>query len=332
MNRKANISQEDKNKAYKFLGALILLYLGNKMISAIRKNASDNQMDTSPEAGQAVTLRQAINPSGNWWMRRFDGTNKEAIFNIAGDIKDMDKVKNHFKAQTEGGDLYEELQAALSPDEYQKFLSLASKGKTGSWYYADKQPDKVPANNWVITKLPANVRSSPENINYMRIWDSNIVKKAVPKGMILGISTGNFKYDETNKVLFVEFYTFTVKHGKQTYFVAKSQIELVPDAEKKKREAQAKIPLQVIEGVFENSQPEENISSQKIVITIRPCTVFNENFQEMGSAKKNIIIGYPVMTLDTGKGKYIKVKTIQGLLRWISADSATVRDNPELNT
>jgi hypothetical protein len=332
MNRKINISQEDKNKAYKFLGAVILLYLGNKMISAIRKNASDNQMDTSPEAGQAVTLRQAINPSGNWWMRRFDGTDKEAIWSIAGDIKDMDKVKNHFKAQTEGGDLYEELQAALSPDEYQKFLSLASKGKTGSWYYADKQPDKVPANNWVITKLPANVRSSPENIHYLRIWNENIVKKAVPKGMILGISTGKFKYDEANKVLFVEFYTFTVKHGKQIYYVAKSQVELVPDAEKKKKELQSKIPLQVIEGVFESTEPQESTRSLKIVITTDPCYVFNENFEKMGIVRRNVTIGYPIMTLDTGKEKYIKVKTIQGLLRWISADSATVRDNPELNT
>jgi hypothetical protein len=332
MNRRINISQEDKNKAYKFVGALILLYLGNKMISAIRKNASDNQMDTSPEAGQAITLRQAINPSGNWWMRRFDGTNKEAIWTIAGDIKDMDKVKNHFKAQTEGGDLYEELQAALSPDEYQKFLSLASKGKTGSWYYTDKQPEKVPANNWVITKLPANVRSSPENIHYLRIWNGNIVKKAVPKGMILGISTGKFKYDEANKVLFVEFYTFTVKHGKQTYYVAKSQVELVPDAEKKKREVQGKIPLQVIEGIFDNTEPQENTRSLKIVITTDPCYVFNENFEKIGITKANVIVGYPIMTLDTGKSKYIKVKTIQGLLRWISADKATIRDNPELNT
>lgn len=332
MNRKINISQEDKNKAYKFLGALILLYLGNKVVSAIRKNVSDNQMDASPEAGQAVTLRQAINPSGNWWMRRLDGTNKEAIFSIAGDIKDMDKVKNHFKAQTEGGDLYEELQAALSPDEYQKFLSLASKGKTGSWYYADKQPDKVPANNWVITKLPANVRSSPENIHYLRIWNENIVKKAVPKGMILGISTGKFKYDEANKVLFVEFYTFTVKHGKQTYYVAKSQIELIPDAEKKKRELQSKIPLQVIEGVFENTDSQDNTISPKIVVATSTTSVFNENFEKIGIVKRNVIMGFPVMELNTGKGTYIKIKTIQGLLRWISADEATIRDNPELKT
>jgi hypothetical protein len=327
MKRGINISQQDKNKAYKLIGALILLYLGNKVYASIRKNASDNQMDTSPEAGQAITLRQAINPSGNWWMRRFDGTNKEAIFSIASELKDMDAVKNHFKAQTEGGDLYEELQAALSPDEYQKFLSLASKGKTGSWYYTTKQPEKVPSNNWVITKLPANVRSSPENIHYLRIWDSNIVKKAVPKGMILGVSTGNFKYDEANKVLFIEFYTFTLKHGKQTYFVAKSQVELVPDAEKKKREKQGKIPLQVIEGVFGNVDNKETFSLQKVVITNQPCIVFNENFEKTGMAPRNVILGYPVMTLDTGKGKYIKVKTIQGLLRWISADTATVRDN-----
>ena len=334
MNKKVNISQEDKNKLYKIFGVLVLLYLGNKVIAGIRKNASDNQMDTSPEAGQAITLRQAINPSGNWWMRRFDGTDKEAIFNIAGDIKDMDKVKNHFRAQTEGGDLYEELQAALSPDEYQKFLALASKGKTGSWYYSDKQPDKVPANNWVITKLPANVRSSPENIHYLRIWNGNIVKKAVPKGMILGISTGKFKYDEANKVLFIEFYTYTVKHGKQIYYVAKSQVELVSDTEKKKREKESKIPLQVIEGVFdtfsnsENDLNNENNSEQKIVITTQSCTVFDENFQKIGTVKKNVIMGSPVMELNTGKGIYLKIKTIQGLLRWISADAATIRDNP----
>lgn len=328
MKRKVNISQKDKDTAYKFIGALILLYLGNKMIASIRKNTSDNQMDTSPEAGQAVTLRQAVNPSGNWWMRRFDGTDKAAIFNIASEIKDMDSVKNHFRAQTDGGDLYEELQAALSPDEYQKFLALASKGKTGSWYYTDKQPEKVPVNHWVITKLPANVRTSPENIHYLRIWNGNIVKKAVPKGMILGISTGKFKYDEANKVVFIEFYTFTTKKGRQTYYVAKSQVELVPDAEKKKREKQSKIPLQVIEGVFENVSKGGDLSIDKIVVTTSITTVYNENFVKTGMAPRNIILGHLIMTLDTGKGKYLKIKTIQGLLRWISADTATIRDNP----
>lgn len=328
MKRKVNISQKDKDTAYKFIGALILLYLGNKMIASIRKNTSDNQMDTSPEAGQAVTLRQAVNPSGNWWMRRFDGTDKAAIFNIAFEIKDMDSVKNHFRAQTDGGDLYEELQAALSPDEYQKFLALASKGKTGSWYYTDKQPEKVPANHWVITKLPANVRTSPENIHYLRIWNGNIVKKAVPKGMILGISTGKFKYDEANKVVFIEFYTFTTKKGRQTYYVAKSQVELVPDAEKKKREKQSKIPLQVIEGVFEKVSKGGDLSTDKIVVTTSITTVYNENFVKTGMAPRNIILGHLIMTLDTGKGKYLKIKTIQGLLRWISADTATIRDNP----
>ncbi|HWY10521.1 MAG TPA: hypothetical protein VN026_04295, partial [Bacteroidia bacterium] len=242
-------------------------------------------------------------------------------------------VKNNFKALTDGGDLFEELQAGLSPEEYQKFLSLVSKGKTGSWYYADKKPDKVPANNWVITTAPANVRSSPKNIHYLRIWDSNIVKKAVPKGMILGVSTGKFKYDEAGKVLYIEFYTFTLKHGKQNYFVAKSQIELVPDAEKKKREKQGKIPLQVLEGILgEEDAPEENISSERIVVTNGTATIFNEKFEKTGTAPKNVILGYPVMILDAGDRKYIKVKTIQGLLRWISADMATIRDNPELKT
>ncbi len=304
-------------------GTVFLFFLGKEAISKFKKGGSEADMDTDPSSGQAVGLRQAINPSGFWWMRKFDTTDKEAIFKLASEITDLDSVAKHFKDQTEGSDLYDELQGEISPEDYQKFLSLASKGKTGSYYYAPKS-DKVPANKWVITTSDANVRKTAR-YEWQHAFKNNIVK-LVPKGKIIGASTGKFSYDEINKVLFIEFWTLTTKGEKKTYYVAKSQVELISGDEKKKREKQGKIPLEVLEGITGENEIDQIEEPKQEVVTTSVCLVYDESFKQTGIAPKNIILGFPIMTLDTGKGNFIKIRTVQGLVRWIKAELAVVRD------
>jgi hypothetical protein len=313
-----NIRQKDKKTILKIIGGIILFVVGKKAIEAINKNSSEGAMDTDPAAGQAASIKQALNPSGFRWLRHIDGTDKEAILALAPQITDLDAVTTHFKHISDGDDMYEMLQGALSPEDYQKFLSLITKGKTGSWYYAPKSEKNVPANYWVISTAPVNIRSSPKNVHYLRIWDSNIVRKAVPKGKILGVTTGNFKYDEAGKVLFIEIFTHT-KHGRDTYYVAKSQVEIISSAEKKKREQQGiKYPLELLDGISDNN-------SKKLIIANSNCPVYDEQFIQRGTASKRTILGFLIMELNTGRGKFIQIRTIQGLLRWIPADKATVR-------
>jgi hypothetical protein len=54
--------------------------------------------------------------------------------------------------------------------------------------------------------------------------------------------------------------------------------------------------------------------------------VFSKEFKKLGTATRGTVIGTPLMTMDTGKGKYIQVRTIQGLIRWVRADQVTIKD------
>lgn len=297
-------------------GTIALLFFGNKAFAKARKNSAEKDMDTNVSSGHAASLKQAMNPTGFRWMRFIDGTDKEAIMQLATQITNLDEVNEKYKGMTEGGSVYDDLEGSLSPAEFQKFLSLASKGKTGSYYYAPKS-DKVPFNHWVITTAEANVRSTPKYI-WQRAFKNNIVKLA-PKGYKLGASTGKFAYDEQGKVLFIEFWTFTSKGVKKTYYVAKSQIEFVSIAELAKREKQGKIPLQVIEGLGgDEAEPQQE------VISTDTAVIYDEKFNQVGLTTKNIIMGFPIMSLNTGKGTFIQFQTVQGAKRWIRAESAEI--------
>lgn len=320
--RQMKLSQ-DKNwdGGLKVVATIALLLFGDKLLANARKKKVESEMDTNPAAGQAASLNQAMNPWGFKLAWYFDGTDKDAIFRIASQITNLDDVATAYKGIT-GDSVYDDLESSLSPDEYQKFLSITTKNKVGSWYFAPKS-DKVPFNHWVITTADANVRNSPKyytKMDFLKFKLSNVVLLA-PRGMKLGASTGKYTYDEKNKILFVEFWTFTTKGQKKTFFVAKSQIEFVSQAELAKREKQGKIPLQIIEGLegAENEPQQEVISTETTI-------VYDENFNQIGLTAKDITMGFPIMTLNTGKGNYIKFQTIQGAKRWIRAESAKIID------
>lgn len=297
-------------KAGLSLGAyFVLKELYIKMV----KGNTEQQMDTNPASVQAAAMIAAFNPSGFAWLRAVDGTKVDAIMTLAPQINNLDEVSARYSALTEGRNLYDDLEAELSADDLQKFYSLASKGKTGSWYYA-KESTNVPANYWVFTSSDANVRKAP-------VKARNNVVKLVTKGKILGATTGKFAYDEKNRILFIEFWTLMQKENKRvTYFVAKSQVELVSNADKLARDKkQGKTPLELIEGIGGIDQKQE-------VVTTSSAMIYDEKFKQVGIVAKNTIVGFPLMTLDTGKGKHIQLKTVQGLIRWLRADQAQIRD------
>ncbi|MDP2385683.1 MAG: hypothetical protein Q8M29_04890 [Bacteroidota bacterium] len=305
-----------KDLLIKVGAGLVLVWFGKKFFDKLKKDTTESQVENNPSVGQAQGLRQAMNPSGNVWMMSFDTTSTDAVFAIAKEITDIEGVRKAYK-NLYNSSLYEDLQAELSATDYQKFLSLATKGKAGSQNYAPKRSDINP-NYWVITTAEANIRSTA--VKESKYKPGNNIVKLASKGKIVGISTGKFVYDESNDVNFVEFWTLTSKKEKKTYFVAKSQIELVDHKTKLARDKQGAIPLEVLEGIGD-----EALQKQE-VISISVADIYTENFQPIGKAPKGVIIGFPILTLDTGRGKYIKVKTVQGLIRWIKAEKAVIKD------
>lgn len=295
------------------VGLAVALFLVGK--SALAKKATDNaddQIDTNPAAGQARALNSAMNPSGIEWMRQIDTTNTDAIYAIAPQITSLDDVKKFYKAQTAGRVLHEDLIKELSAEGYDKFLALATKGKSGSPKYSTTRTD-IPVNRWVVTKAEANIRKTPKKQSSL-LPNNNIVKVA-PKANSIGITTGRYAFDESNDVTFIEFWTLGAKDSLKHYFyVALSQVELLTKAQKDEREKIAKLPYFLLAGLSGiEDQPQIQL------VSLRNTVVLDEQFRAIMIAPQNVIIGFPLLTLDTGKGKYTKLKTVQGFIRWVKS-------------
>lgn len=301
------------DKLLKVGAAAILFFIGKKMLDKKAEDSADSQIDKNPAAGQARMLNAAMNPSGFNWMRTFDGTSADAIYMIAPQITDLDAVKDFYKAQTQGRVLHEDLINELGAEGYDKFLTLATKGKSGSPKYSTIRKD-IPANLWIVTLADANIRKTAKKES--KFLPNNNIVKLVSKGKSIGITTGKYAYDESNDVTFIEFFTLGVKDKIKHYFyVAKSQVELLNKAEKDKREKTAKIPFELLAGLSDVAD-----SPQMQVVCIRPTMIYTEQFAPIQLLPKNIIIGFPLLTLDTGKGQYIKVQTVQGFIRWVKQE------------
>lgn len=313
-----NIPEGTTDKLIKLGAAVALFFIGKKMLANKAQDNADGQIDNNPAAGQARALNAAMNPSGFDWMRTFDGTSKDAIYAIAPQITNLDGVKDFYKAQTQGRVLHEDLINELGAEGYDQFLSLATKGKSGSVKYSTVRTD-IPANLWIVTSADANIRRTAKKES--KLLPNNNIVKVVSKNKSIGITTGKYAYDASNDVTFIEFFTIGVKDKAKHYFyVAKSQVVLLNKAEKEKREKTEKIPFEILAGLSGNTD-EQQIQ----IVTIRPTMVYDEQFKSLQIIPKHIIIGFPLLTLDTGKGQFIKVQTVQGTIRWIKAQDTTTQ-------
>ena len=311
-----NVPDGTIDKLIKIGAGVALFFIGKKMLKNKAEDSADSQIDKKPSAGQARALNAAMNPSGVDWMRTFDTTNTDAIYSIAPQITNLDEVKDFYKAQTQGRVLHEDLINELGAEGYDKFLALATKGKSGSPKYSTTRTD-IPPNLWVLLSSDANIRITAKKESPYA--PNNNIVKLVSKGKSVGITTGKYAYDEPNDVTFIEFWTLGAKGTDKHYFyVAKSQVELLTKAQKDAREKTGKLPYELLAGTMDEPQTQ--------IISIRTTTIFAEDFQPINTIPPNIIIGFPQMTLTTDKGTFIKLKTVQGFIRWVKQED-TITQN-----
>lgn len=321
-NPKINIPEGAGTKLAKAAIVVGLFFVGKKLIKDAAKNSADQSLDTNPSAGQARSLNAAMNPSGVSWMRSFDGTDDDTIYSIGEQITDLDKVQDFYKAQTSGRILFDDLTSEIGADGLQKFLALASKGKTGDKKFAKVRTD-IPTNKWVITTADANIRKTPKKES--NLLPFNNIVRTVPKGRAIGVSTGKFAFDEPNNVTFIEFFTLAAKAGtnaKVYFYVAKSQVEFLTIAERNEREKKTgTITMEILAGIEPISE-----SMQTQAVSVRAAIVYDENLKELLIAPRNIIIGFPMMTLNTGKGIFIKIQTVEGKIRWVESKDVRIEN------
>lgn len=287
----------------------IAFYLLKKYTDDQKRKGAEALTDENVSVRLAQLLRQALNPSGNGWMVDLDGTNEDLIKSTASQITDLKEVAKWYESQYQES-LYARLQKELSPEDYQKFLNLIQK-KDGNNGNPPKRND-IPANYWVLSEKETNARSQPKKDSPYNPF-TNIIKTFAPE-KIIGISTGRYAYDTDNDVLFVELWAYNKKQKKIFFYVAKSQVSFISEAEKKKREAKGKkLQFDILDGLGKI----ETSNHEKVIVSLKAITIYNEKFEEVGKAPANILLGFPIMNLKTAKGNWQQFETVQGLKRWV---------------
>lgn len=114
---------------------LVVLMLSRKVIQNAVANLKENNFDNNigkTKKGKSINLiaesyRNAMNPSGISWLMWSDGTDEEAILNLAPDtagvLNDVNKAyKNKY-----GTSLVDDLQGELSSSDFQKWQQIVTK-------------------------------------------------------------------------------------------------------------------------------------------------------------------------------------------------------------
>jgi hypothetical protein len=319
------------------IGGFILYKLIKKIIAGAQKSSTEKLADDSPEVRQAMALRSAVNPSGASWMKSFDTTNVSAVFETAKQIKNLDEVASSYKKLYQD-DLLLDLQKELSTTDYQKFLTLVSANPAKS---GGSAPVTFAAKSQlVVAKTDVYLRTSPDASYHGAVYEfasknKNIIRKAKP-GEFLGYATGKQSFDVKNNVKFIEVGYLVKKEDlpaslkayagkKYTYWVSSSSsyVDIFPYYKNMwdkypatQKETSYKKPLDyygAVAGI-----------SNKMIVTIRPTKVLDEAFKKPLAVPPQTLLGEYQGSLDTGKTRYFKFRTVDKTLRWVLSQDVRI--------
>ncbi len=335
------ISKEQQQKILRGLMIAGGLYLGYRVTSKAIKNMRSRNTsvlaDQSPEVRQAMGLRSAMNPSGVSWLMWSDGTNEDAIAQIASQITNLDAVATAYR-NLYGKELIQDLQGELSTDKFNAFLQTISNNRinnsSGSSSNSTSSSGAYTApQRMIVAKRSVFVRTSPD-ASYHGAWyevgeNKNIYKTASP-GEFIGFATGKQHFDSKNNVKFIEV-AFRVGAGAPGSLASKvgqsmllwvsassnyvaqftSESSLAQAYPNARNQLSYMLP---IPGLGWLSAPGSRI------ITTQPAMVLGEKFEPVSQVPGEVLLGYPVISLDGNSMHYTLVRTLEGTDRWINSN------------
>jgi hypothetical protein len=113
----------------------------SRSIKAFRARNTSALADERPEVRQAMGLRSAMNPSGISWLMWSDGSNENAIAQIASQIQDLDTVATAYRSLY-SDDLLKDLQKELSTELFNAFLQCRTSHVLRSIWYGIKSSQR----------------------------------------------------------------------------------------------------------------------------------------------------------------------------------------------
>lgn len=122
--KSTDLARTAKQVGFGVLAVGAAYFVGKKILKDTKKNRSE--LSFSTESQQAIALRGAMNRSGMSWLHWMDGTNTDALYSLANDINNIQKVAKEYK-NLYNRVLAEDLRKELATDELEKFNSLVNK-------------------------------------------------------------------------------------------------------------------------------------------------------------------------------------------------------------
>lgn len=312
------------------------VYVGYRIVSNLIKNHQQRNTadgaDKSPATRQAMGLRSAMNPSGMSWLMWTDGTNEDAIDELASQIVDLNAVSVAYR-RLYNSELTQDLQKELSTNHFNEFLTRISNNRInqsssspGSSSGAYTAPMRM-----IVAKKNVFVRTSPD-ASYHGAWYEKFETKNIYKtskaGEFIGYATGKQHYDSKNKVKFIEVVykigplapDWLKPHMGQTKILWVSSSSNYVEQFSDVKSMEAKYPR--TKGVTKYRLPVSGMGwlSQpgSRVISSTDSELFDKRFNAIGQVQSNVLLGYPVMTLGGGEDDFTLVRTLQGQDRWIA--------------
>lgn len=332
------ISSENQQKVIRGLLIAGGLYVGyritSKAIKSWRERQTSALADERAEVRQAMGLRSAMNPSGISWLMWSDGTNENAISQIASQIQDLDFVATSYR-NLYGDDLLKDLQSELSTSQFNAFLQTVSNNRintqSGNASGQSSTGAYTAPQRLVVAKQSVFVRTSPD-ASYHGAWyeigeNQNIFKSA-KTGEFIGYATGKQHFDSKNNVKFIEV---AYKIGPLAPASLKSKIGITrllwvsasanyTDQFTTVAAMEARYPT--TKGVAKYYLPITGLgwlsAPGSRVITRQTTKVMDQQFRGIAMVKPGVLMGYPVMSLDGHDAHFTLVRTLEGNDRWLA--------------
>ena len=332
MNKKAPKQLDTKKTVIKGVaiagGVLLGLHFGRKAYQNWKQRSTTANLDQSPAVRQAMGLRSAMNTSGTSWLMWSDGTNEKAIQQIATQITDLNQVALAYR-NLYRDELVADLQSELNTKDFNAFMQTVSNNRInhsgGNSTSSSTSGNYTAAQNLVVAKQAVYVRTSPD-ASYHGAWyeingNKNIYKTA-KAGEFVGYATGKQHYDSDNNVKFIEV-AYRVASSGETRILWISASSNYTEQFSSVAAMEAKYPL--TKGITQTFLPIQGLGSltQSGQRAIARCNtpMMDKRFRPTHRARKNMVLGAPVMNLQGNDSNYTMVKTVQGLDRWVKTDN-----------
>jgi len=282
-----------------------------------KKTDAEKQVLTTPEVSQAMELRAAMNPSGFNWMQSFDGSDSVALFRVASEITDLNKVQDEYTTLYKS-DLLEDIKSKIGADGLTKFKNTLTYNPNTVENKASTKAGKAPKIGFgkaiIITTAKANLRRKPQDTSKWS-FNSNIIKTA-DKGLLLGGSTGNTSYDNNGAsntgTLYIEVKSRAWDTRKPILFwVAASQVKAITSAE-----MDATNPTLMM---INEKDTLSGIETERTVFAKQSTPIMNKQFKMVAMASPKQELGRELMQLDDNKGNiYIKFISLKQNEYWVN--------------